>query len=173
VWAALDAAGPALRAAGQLPASATGSVVQLNRSRGGVPKAAVPEVIVGWRGVEGDVQSARQHHGRPWQALCIWAIEVIDAFNEAGHHLSPGAAGENITLEGIPWADVRPGVRLRMGTVLCEVWAFAEPCSNNAQWFTGGDFRLMHQSKGPVSRVYATVLEPGRIAAGDPAILEP
>ena len=31
----------------------------------------------------------------------------------------------------------------------------------------------MHHERGPVSRVYATVLEPGVITTGDPAILEP
>ena len=138
-----------------------------------MPKAAVPEVAVDWRGVVGDRQAARQHHGRPWQALCLWSREVIDALNADGHRLRPGAAGENITIEDLPWADVRPGVRLRIGTVLCEASAYAEPCSKNAQWFAGGDFRAMHASKGPVSRVYATVLEPGRIATGDPVILEP
>jgi len=173
VWSSLVAAGPALRAAGQLPASVEGRVAQLSRSGGGVPKTAVAEVTVGWAGVDGDVHAARQHHGRPWQALCLWSTEVIDALNRDGHHLAPGAAGENITISGLPWEDVRPGVRLRIGDVVCEATAFAEPCTKNARWFAGGDFRAMHASKGAVSRVYATVLEPGRIRAGDPAILEP
>ena len=36
-----------------------------------------------------------------------------------------GAAGENVTIAGLDWADVRPGVRLRIGEVLAEVWSFA------------------------------------------------
>ena len=173
VWAALAAAGPALRAAGQLPARATGSVRSLHRGSGGVPKPPVEQVDVVWSGVVGDVQAARQHHGRPWQALCIWATEVIDTFNAAGHHLTPGAAGENITLSGFDWADVRPGVRLRVGEVLCDVSAFALPCSKNARWFEGRDYHAMHHENGPVSRVYATVLQPGRIRVVDEAVLEP
>lgn len=172
VWGSLAAAGPTLRDAGQLPATTTGHVVQLNRSSGGVPKVAVPAVDVSWRGVAGDVQRARQHHGRPWQALCIWSLEVIEALNAQGHHLVPGATGENVTVAGLPWAEVRAGVRLALGSVLCEVSSYTEPCSKNARWFAGGDFRVMHASRGPVSRVYATVLEPGRIETGDPAILE-
>jgi hypothetical protein len=31
----------------------------------------------------------------------------------------------------------------------------------------------MHHERGPVSRVYATVLQPGVIAVGDAAVLEP
>jgi MOSC domain-containing protein YiiM len=173
VWAALEAAGPALRAAGQLPATATGTVAALHRSDGGVPKLPVDRVEVGWRGVEGDRQATRKHHGRPWQALCLWADEVIDAFAAAGHPIARGLAGENVTLRGLAWADVRPGIRLRLGTVLCEVSAFALPCSKNAAWFTGGRFDVMHHRHGPVSRAYATVIEPGVIAVGDAAILEP
>ena len=73
----------------------------------------------------------------------------------------------------VTWADVRPGVRLRLGSVLCVVSAFAIPCTHNKAWFIDGDFELMHHDRGPVSRVYATVLEPGSIATGDGAVLEP
>lgn len=170
VWAAMLAAGPALRAAGQLP-TGEGTVHQLSRSNGGVPKTSVDEVEVGWRGVVGDRQQSRQHHGRPWQALCLWSKEVVDAFAADGHPLSPGAAGENVTLRGLDWADVRPGTRLRLGTVLCEVSSWALPCKKNAQWFRDRDFMLMHHERGPVSRAYATVLEPGRIRVGDAAVL--
>jgi MOSC domain-containing protein YiiM len=98
---------------------------------------------------------------------------VIAAFQSDGHPLAAGNAGENITVSGLPWADVRPGVRLRLGTARCEVSCYALPCSSNAPWFLGGDFRLMHHERGPVSRVYATVLEPGHVATGDTVILEP
>lgn len=173
VWSAWAAAGPALRAAGQLPPRAQGHVAHLHRSGGGVPKTAVPSVSVGWGGVEGDRQASRVHHGRPWQALCLWSTEVIEAFRAAGHPLAPGLAGENVTVSGLPWADVRAGVRLRLGEVLCEVSAYALPCYKNKAWFLGGDFEVMHHERGPVSRVYATVLEPGSISTGDVAVLEP
>jgi len=173
VWQAITAAGPALRAAGQLPARVEGTVAQLNTSKGGVPKLPVDTVQVGHRGVQGDAQASRQHHGRPWQALCLWSTEVIESFQAAGHPIAPGLAGENITIRGLPWAQVRPGVRLQIGEVLCEVSAFALPCKQNAAWFTDGAFTLMHHDRGAVSRVYATVLRPGAVSVGDPAILEP
>ena len=173
VWSAWTAAGPALRAAGQLPASAAGTVVQLSVSSGGLPKVAIDSAEVTWKGMTGDRQATRVHHGRPWQALCIWSAEVIDDFRDAGHSVAPGRAGENITISGLPWADVRAGVRLRIGDVLCEVSAYALPCASNKPWFINGDFSVMHHERGPVSRVYATVLEPGTVTAGDAAILEP
>ncbi|MEI8240047.1 MAG: MOSC domain-containing protein [Actinomycetota bacterium] len=173
VWSAWNAAGPALRAAGELPARQEGSVVQLNLSNGGLPKLPVESVMVGWDGVKGDRQATRQHHGRPWQALCLWSLEVIETFRADGHPLGAGLAGENITVSGLHWPDVRPGVRLQVGDVVCDVSSFAVPCSQNTEWFIGGDFRLMHHDRGPVSRVYATVLQPGRISKGDAVVLEP
>jgi len=172
-WDAWTEAGPALRAADQLLATVVGAVVALYASSGGVPKLPLDAVEVDFGGVVGDRQSTRLHHGRPWQALCLWSTEVIDDFVARGHGLFPGAAGENITVTCLPWDEVRPGVRLALGEVRCEVSAYAVPCKKNAGWFVGGAFDLMHHRHGPVSRVYATVLEPGRIVAGDPAILEP
>ena len=173
VWSAWAAAGPALRAAGQLPPRAEGKVTQLNVSAGGLPKTPVPSVEVGWRGVEGDRQATRVHHGRPWQALCLWSHEVIDTLHAQGHPIAPGLAGENITVAHVAWADVRPGVRLQVGDVLCEVSAYALPCFQNRAWFKEGDFDTMHHERGPVSRVYATVLQPGGITVGDTVTLEP
>lgn len=173
VWSAWTAAGPAMRAAGQLPAPATGTVVQLSVSPGGLPKLPIDHADVTWQGMTGDRQATRLHHGRPWQALCIWSAEVIDDFRAAGHPLARGRAGENITISALPWAEVRAGVRLRIGSVLCEVSAFALPCASNKRWFVDGDFTVMHHERGPVSRVYATVLEPGTIDVGDTATLEP
>jgi hypothetical protein len=173
VWASWTAAGPALRKAGQLPSRAGGMVVQLSVSAGGLPKLPIDPAQVTWKGMVGDRQATRRHHGRPWQALCIWSSEVIDAFAEMGHPLAPGRAGENITVSGLHWPDVRAGVRLRVGEVLCEVSSFALPCRSNRPWFINGDFTVMHHERGPVSRVYATVLEPGVVRVGEPAILEP
>jgi MOSC domain-containing protein YiiM len=173
VWTSLAAATQALRSDGQLPSTASGVVSQLSTSKGGVPKRAINEVEVSFAGVDGDTQGSRQHHGRPWQALCLYSDEVIDAFRAEGHPIDRGSAGENITVSGLPWADVRPGVRLRIGNVIADVQAYAVPCRHNAQWFSDGDFNHMSSLRGPVSRVYATVREPGRIVTGDAIILEP
>ena len=64
-------------------------------------------------------------------------------------------------------------MRLQIGSVLCEVSCYALPCRTNKPWFIDGDFDVMHHDRGPVSRVYATVLRTGRDRVGDDAILEP
>ena len=172
-WATLRTASDTLRHDGQLPAGQTATVTQLSRSGGGVPKLAVDAVEVDFGGVVGDIQRIRVHHGRPWQALCLFADEVIEQFQAEGHPIERGSVGENITVSGLDWAIVRPGIRIRVGTVLAHVQAFAEPCKSNAQFFLRGDFNRMNILHGPVSRVYATVLEPGRIVTGDPIEVEP
>ncbi len=149
------------------------SVAQISTSDGGVPKGAVPSADVGRRGLLGDRQADRTHHGRPFQALCVWSSEVIAVLAAEGHPIRAGAAGENITVSGIEWPTLRPGVRLLIGQSLCEISAWAEPCRKNDQWFTGRSDRIDHRLHPGWSRAYAWVLEPGTVATGDPVIVEP
>lgn len=163
----------ALVASGTLPATATGRVAQLNVSDGGVPKLPVDRVEVDAGGVTTDRQATRRHHGRPWQALCLWSTEVIDTLAADGHPIGPGSAGENITITGLDWPDVVHGAQLAIGSTLVQITAFAEPCRQNARWFSDGRFDRIHHRHGPISRLYATVIEPGAIGVGDRVVLEP
>lgn len=154
--------------------SVSGVVVQVSLSPGGVPKLPVLRAAVTAQGVSGDRQATRRHHGRPWQAVCLWSAEVVDALAAEGHPIGYGSAGENLTVRGLPWASVRPGARLLVGSALVEVMAFAIPCRKNAQWFADGRFRRMAQGVSPGrSRLYARVVVDGVVAPGDPAVLEP
>jgi hypothetical protein len=154
--------------------SATGTVAAVNTSGGGVPKASIGAADVDFTGVVGDRQAARQHHGRPWQALCLWSTEVIDDLRDEGHPIGLGDAGENLTVRGVDWTTIRPGTLLRIGSMRAEVSAYAEPCTKNGQWFADGDSRRIDHARHPGwSRVYATVLEPGRVAEGDDVLVEP
>jgi MOSC domain-containing protein YiiM len=151
-----------------------GTVAQLNASDGGVPKRPVEVAEVGDRGLVGDRQAARQHHGRPLQALCLWSVEVIGALRAEGHPIEPGAAGENITLAGIDWASLQPGTQLLIGDVLAEISAWSTPCTKNARWFADRDFHRMDHDRHPGwSRAYAWVREPGTVHHGDRVVVEP
>lgn len=144
-------------------------VHQINISDGGVPKGPVAGAHVDERGVEGDRQEDRVHHGHPEQALCLYSLEVIQKLQAEGHRIAPGSAGENLTLTGLDWSTVVPGVRMRIGDQLeIEITAYTAPCSKNAQWFVDGKFSRMSQASHPgESRVYARVITGGHITTGD------
>ncbi|MCU1352683.1 MAG: hypothetical protein JWM05_1892 [Acidimicrobiales bacterium] len=153
----------------------TGSVAQLNIGSGGVPKGSVAEAVVTFEGMIGDHQNDRANHGRPFQALSLYSNDVIEALKSEGHPIHAGAAGENITVDGIDWASLRPGALVSIGPeVMIEVSAYATPCAKNAQWFVDRDFnRMNHDSHPGWSRLYATVLAPGRLRHGDRVVVEP
>ncbi|MEI7506341.1 MAG: MOSC domain-containing protein [Actinomycetes bacterium] len=178
IWAAVSGATPTLRALGHIPSPQNGVLKQLNASNGGVPKKAIDAAYIGWKGVEGDRQATRKHHGRPFQALCLWSAEVMKTLRSEGHQIFPGSAGENITVSGINWSDVRPGTRVRIGEVLCDISSYAVPCKQLAHLFVDKDFKRIHhdrdlENRTASCRVYATVVERGEIAPGDPITFEP
>ena len=151
-------------------------VHQINVSDGGVPKRPVDAAFVNVRGVLRDQQADRKHHGRPAQALCLYSVEVIEALSEEGHPIEPGFVGENLTIAGLDWATVGPGMRLQIGdSVIAEITWPATPCAKNAAWFKDREYSRMDEDLHPGwSRWYASVLAGGPIAPGDPVtVIQP
>ncbi len=145
-----------------------GEVIQVSGSGGGLPKTPLLAAQVDKAGVVGDRQASRQHHGAPFQALCLFSAEVIDQFASQGHPVTYGSTGENVTVRDLNWVRLRAGVELQIGEVLCRLTAPAVPCSQNAPWFSDGDFtRLSHAKHPGHSRWYASVVTGGTIKAGD------
>jgi MOSC domain-containing protein YiiM len=144
-------------------------IVQISISPGGVPKTAIPTATVTPLGLVGDGHSNPKVHGGIERALCLWSQEVIDQLCQEGHHLAPGSAGENITIAGLDWAIVVPGLRLGLGdTVQLEIASYATPCRKNMRWFADRRYSRINQKHHPgVSRVYGRVLQTGAIATGD------
>jgi MOSC domain-containing protein YiiM len=152
-----------------------GRIVQISVSPGGVPKIAVPTAEVTRAGVEGDAHRDLEHHGGPDRAVCLFSLEQIQALQAEGHRVVPGALGENVTIEGVDWKSVGPGSRLRLGgQLLLEVTRYTSPCLNIKPAFSHGDYSRVSEKRHPGwSRVYARVVVPGRIQAGDPVWLLP
>lgn len=145
-----------------------GTVDRINVSDGGVPKRAVETVDIGARGLEGDRQKTRRHHGRPWQAVCLYSADVIEEFAAEGHPIGAGDTGENVTLRGVDWTLLRAGLVVRAGDVRLRLTAPAVPCNKNSRWFTDGDhMRMSHERHPGYSRWYASVLTAGALRAGD------
>lgn len=152
------------------------SIESINVSHGGVPKTSVFEALFTSNGIDGDRQSDRRYHGGPDRAVVLYSLEVIDALRREGHAFAPGAAGENVTLSGIDWSAVTPGVELRIGAfeeVRLVVTRYASPCSKIASLFADGDFTRISQKVHPGwSRVCARVIAGGIVRVGDVITLE-
>lgn len=151
----------------------TGRVVQVSVSPGGVPKTAVASARVTRLGLEGDGHRDAQHHGGPDRAVCLYAMEALEALRAEGHDVAPGMLGENVTVQGVDWSLVTPGVRLRLGSeVVLEVTKYTSPCVNIAPLFLGHDYSRVSQRRHPGwSRVYARVLAGGVLRPGDAVVL--
>jgi MOSC domain-containing protein YiiM len=142
---------------------------QINISDGGVPKLPVHEAEVTRMGLVGDRQANGKRHGGPERALCMYALERITALQGEGHPIFPGSTGENLTLAGLDWAQVIPGTRLLIGDeVVVEITKYTLPCAKIADSFTDGAVDRIAQEQHPGwARVYARVLMPGSVQAGD------
>ncbi len=144
-------------------------VHQINVSDGGVPKRPVLEARVSETGVEGDRKRNIKVHGGSDRAICLFSLELLERLQDEGHPIDSGLSGENLTLAGLEWDLIRPGVVLSVGPeVLLEVKSYTVPCSHNASWFRDGDYQRISQKKNPGwSQVYAKVLHDGVVRPGD------
>jgi len=112
-------------------------------------------------------------HGGPDQAVYAYAREELDWWGaELGEELRDGEFGENLTTVGIDVDGAELGERWRIGSVLLEVASVRTPCNDFKVWLG----RNGHDNTGWVRRfarrgrpgAYLRVLQPGRLAAGDP-----
>ena len=144
-------------------------IFQINVSRGGVPKLAVAGADVNELGIAADSQKHTGIHGGPLRALCLYSLEHHLALQAEGHPIFPGSVGENIVTVGVDLSAMGPGERLRLGEVEIEITSYTAPCKTIRRSFVDENFNRISQKLHPGwSRLYARVLTPGRIAAGDP-----
>lgn len=151
----------------------TGRIFQLNTSAGGVPKLAVAEGLVNELGLAGDEHRFPDIHGGPDRALCLFSLERILELQAEGEPIFPGAVGENVTISGLDWAQLVPGVQLSLGDeVLLEVTSYTTPCNTISAYFVEGKFQRISQKVNPGwSRVYARVLKGGHLKVCQPVEL--
>jgi MOSC domain-containing protein YiiM len=145
-----------------------GYIYQLNCSNGGVPKMPVHEAQLTPTGLVGDRQAHTRFHGGPERALCLYALEQIHALQAEGHPIFPGSVGENVTVAGLDWASLAPGVRLALGDeVIIELSSYTTPCRSIRESFSDGKFgRISQQKHAGESRLYARVIRTGKLAVG-------
>jgi len=152
------------------------SIVQVNTSRGGLPKRAVPGGFISEMGLEGDEHAHAGIHGGPQRAILLASAEIIDDLAGRGYPLFYGALGENLTMLGISIRRLRIGDRLAAGDALLEITQPRGPCSAIQVYGESlkdqiYDARVKAlDSNSPrwgMSGFYARVLEPGYVRAND------
>jgi MOSC domain-containing protein YiiM len=141
----------------------------INISDGGVPKTSIPTVVVTAAGLQGDRQKDLRYHGGPDRAVCLWSFELIEVLKQEGHPIEPGSTGENLTISGLDWTQLKLGSQVTIGDQLqLEITEFAAPCGTIAKYFTGRKYGRISEKKYPgTSRLYAKVLNPGVVSVGD------
>lgn len=146
-----------------------GRIYQINLSSGGVPKCGTLNCLVTENGLVGDHQSNTKYHGGIEQAVCLYSLDRILALQEEGHPIFPGSTGENLTVSGLDWEIMIPGVRLQVGDhILLELTKFTSPCSTIAGSFLKENIQRISQKNFPGwSRIYGRVLQPGVIKNAD------
>ncbi len=148
-------------------------LAQINLSDGGVPKRPVQIATLTPLGLLGDRQAHPEVHGGPERAVCLYSLERILALQAEGHPVFPGALGENLTLWGLVWDQVIPGVRLYIGDqVTLEITRYTSPCKTIRDYLRAGDIsRIRQRNFNGWSRVYGRVLTGGEIRIGMPVRL--
>lgn len=143
-------------------------VLQVNTSPGGVPKRAVAEAFVGTNGLRGDAVHHPKIHGGPERAVCLFALELIEALQAEGHPVFPGAVGENLTVSGLDWSALQVGDVLDVGEARLQLTQRVEPCNTIAPYFAERQFKRIQPDRVPgETRWYARVLREGTVRPGD------
>ena len=160
-----------------------GTLKQINRSRGGLPKYAVHgPVMLTEMSVEGDRCRNTLVHGGPKKAVLMASAEFIDELAARGYPVFYGAIGETLTVAGLDPHRWRSGQRYRIGhEAIIELTTLRTPCGNldvygpaikselyDAQC-NAGDVASPRWAHGGI---YARVIRPGMIQEGDTVVLE-
>ena len=127
----------------------------------------VAEVFVGEQGLDGDGNRFHMHGGAD-KAVCVYAIEIIEALQKEGHPIAIGTTGDNVTVRGIEWQRIVPGVRMGFGEVEITVTGYASPCQTIVGSFSDARSKRISQKVHPGwSRVYGRVNQTGTLRVGD------
>jgi MOSC domain-containing protein YiiM len=155
----------------------SGRIIQINISRGGVPKHPVEHARILFDRVEGDSWNDTKHHGLTGQAVCLFSVELIEELKAEGYLLFPGALGENFTTEGIDYRSIRLGGRFRAGSEAeIRITKIRQPCRTIAMYGNGiiratfdGGVKAGDTSSPRWGRsgYYAEVLKEGMVYPGD------
>lgn len=164
----------------------SGKILQVNISRGGVPKRPIFHGKLTRTGFDGDSFAHPRIHGGPSQSVLLIANETIQHLAALGFPVYPGALGENLTTTGLDPKQWRSGQQFHVGSARIELTNPRVPCrtldlyrsANNGNPIQKeiysaavkrGDTSAVHWGS---SGFYARVLQEGEISLGDIIVLE-
>src|SRR5262249_26233381 len=163
------------------PQDVTGHIIQINVSRGGLPKRAVPEALITPLGIEGDLCAHPEIHGGLRQAVLLITAETVDELIARGYPVHYGALGENLTTRGLDRHQLRLGQRLRAGGALLEITKVRVPCSTIDIYGPAIKREIYDQQvkagdptspRWGMSGFYASVIQAGPVRVGDVITIE-
>ncbi len=154
-----------------------GRIVQINLSRGGLPKRPVAKAAyLTPLGFEGDSVAHSNVHGGPQKAVLLIGAEVTDELITRGYPLFYGALGENLTTRGIDRRQIRVGQRFRIGEAVIEITKTRGPCSELDVYGAALKDEIYDRAvksgdatspRWGMSGFYASVTTTGLVRAGD------
>jgi len=132
--------------------------VNISETKGTIKKP-VDFITITHSGVDGDA------HSGPWnRQLSLLGTDSIAKFEkQAGREVRPGEFAENITLEGFDCGKAHPLDRFTCNEVEIEITQIGKECHGTSCAI----FRETGDCIMPSEGVFARVLHPGRISAGD------
>lgn len=124
----------------------------------GTPKHEVAEICVKeGHGIEGDAHAGNWH-----RQISLLGVESVEKLKAVLPDLPAGAFAENILTEGIVLYELPIGTKLQVGSTRLEITQIGKECHASC---------AIRQQTGdcvmPREGVFAIVLQPGVIRAGD------
>src|SRR5262245_2972258 len=102
-------------------------VLSVNISPGGIPKRPIASAMAMKDGLQGDGHNHAKHV-RPDRAVSLWDYEMLRVFAAEGFSLTPGAAGENLTVVNLNILALSPGTLLQVGQAILKLEQSRKPC---------------------------------------------
>ncbi len=124
----------------------------------GIQKSYVNQAtfVENW-GIQGDAHAGHWH-----RQVSLLSAEKVDAFNEKGAEVGPGAFGENLVVEGYDFKHLPVGTCFRAGDTLLKMTQIGKECHSHCQIY-----QKMGECIMPHEGVFAEVIKGGVISVGD------
>ena len=127
-------------------------------------------VAVETRGLAGD-RATQTYHGDAEKAVCFHSLAHYQFWNEHyGMSLAPGGVGENLTLDGADESQVCVGDVFQIGSAQLQISSPRTPCETQARRMGRADWVAL-TLRTLRTGMYARVLAPGSLQAGDELVL--